>query len=199
VLYEPGQRIPYVHFPTKGVIATTVRMADGRSAEAGMVGREGMVCPCILLECDTTPFEAVVQNAGEALRMKSENFKVEVRRSKLLSRLMHRYVDAFLCMVSQSAACNCLHSLEQRCARWLLMTLDRAEADQFLLTQDSLARQLGVLRTSVSEVAHRIQGAGLIRYSRGKVTVLDRKGLEAASCECYVSIKAKFDSFLGSR
>ena len=196
VLYEPGQPIPYVHFPTRGVIATMVRMKDGATAEAGMVGREGMVCVCTFLEVDITPFQATVENPGEALRMKALDFRAEVARSVSLHRLMQRYVDAFLVLVSQSAACNGLHSLEQRCARWLLMTQDRVEQD-FFLTQEFLAKKLGVLRTSVSEVAHKLQKAGLIRYSRGRVTVLNRKGLEALSCECYWSIKAKFDTLPG--
>ena len=169
-------------------------MKGGATAEAGMVGREGMVCLCTFLVCDTTPFQAVVQNPGEALRMKAEVFKAEVRRNTGLTSILHRYTDAFLTQVSYSAACNRLHTVEERCCRWLLMTHDRAEPDHFTLTQEFLAQMLGVQRTSVPEVARSLQGAGLIRYSRGKVKILDRPGLEAASCECYGNIKVKFDA-----
>lgn len=197
VLYQPGKRIPYVYFPATCVIAVTVPMKGGATAEAGMVGREGMVCLCTFLESDTTPFRAVVQNPGEALRMQTEDFKAELRRSPTLVSVLHRYADAFLTQVSYSAACNRLHTVEQRCCRWLLMTHDRAEPDHFTLTQEFLAQMLGVQRTSVTEVARSLQGAGLIRYSRGKVTVVDRNGLEAAACECYENIKVKFDSLPG--
>ena len=198
VLYKPGKRIRFVHFPNGGIITVVVRMKDGSTGEAGMVGTEGMVCPATFLECDSTPFESVVQNPGEALRMTAEDFRAAVQSSEALHRLMHRYVDAFLCMVSQLAACNCLHSLEQRCARWLLMTQDRVGADTFPLTQEFLAQMLGVRRASVTVVAGMLQQAGLITYRRGVITIADRARLEAASCECYRIIRREFERLVGN-
>ena len=197
VLWRPGEAIPHVHFPAGAVIATVVPMRQGGAAEAGMVGSEGMVCLCTLLGCDTTPFRAVVENPGEALRVSVREFAAAVAGSDALRGGAHRYADAFLAQVSQSAACNALHTLEQRCCRWLLMTHDRAGPDRFLLTQEFIAQKMGAKRTSVTEVAKGLQGRGLIRYSRGKVTIRDRAGLEAIACECYRKIRAKYDALPG--
>lgn len=198
VLSHPGERIPFVFFPTRCAIATVVPLSGHETAEAGMTGREGMVCLSIFLECDTTPFRVVVQNAGEALRMSIADFQTAVHHSATLNTILHRYTDAFLTQVSYSTACNSLHTIEQRCSRWLLMTHDRVAPDHFTLTQDFLAQMLGVQRTSVTQVAHNLREKGLIQYSRGKVTVLDRPGLEAVACECYRHIKGKFAALASS-
>ncbi|MBN9522391.1 Crp/Fnr family transcriptional regulator [bacterium] len=196
VLYRPGEAIRYVYFPTGGVISVVVTMADGASAEAGMVGNEGVLGLWVVLGAGTSPFEAVVQEPAAALRVPAEAFAAEVARNGALRDLLRRYTDAFLMMVSQSAACNRLHAAEQRLCRWLLMTHDRAGADGFLMTQEFLGRMLGVRRMSITAPARKLQAAGLIRYTRGRMTVLDRAGLERAACECYGVVRARLDGLL---
>ena len=196
VLYRPGEEIRHVYFPTGGVISIVVNMRDGASAEAGMVGREGMLGLWVVLGAGTSPFEAVIQEPSMALRAPADVFAAEVARSAPLRDRLRRYTDAFLTMVSQSAACNRLHTAEQRLCRWLLMTHDRAGADNFLMTQEFLGRMLGVRRMSITAPARKLQTAGLIRYARGRMTVLDRAGLEHAACECYRVVRDRLDILL---
>jgi CRP-like cAMP-binding protein len=194
VLHEPYQPMPYVYFPENGLITKIVTTEDGASVEVGMAGKEGMIGICTFLGSDTAPFKAVVQIPGEAWRMKAAAFRAVVRRNGSWINLLRRYTHAFLSMVSQCAACNLLHRVDERCCRWLLMTHDRLDVDEFPLTQESLALMLGVRRQSISEVARRLSRKGLIRYQWGQLAILNRQGLEAAACECYPLIKQYFRS-----
>ena len=196
VIYEPGEAIPYVYFSTGASFVKLIPMKEGPSPEAGLVGRDGMVCHSAILGLDASPFHVIVQNPGRALRFPLAAFRDALGRCPVLHGLLNRYVEAFLIQVAYSAACNSIHSLEQRCARWLLMSHDQTEPDPFHLTQEFLAQLLGANRVSVTEVAGRLQSAGLIRYQRGKVIVTDRSGLEASVCECYRHIRAAFRSLL---
>jgi len=199
LLHDPGQPMAHVHFINRGVISLRAVVGKGNGIEVGLVGPEGMLGLAVLLGDGMTPFRAVVQVPCEALRMRADDFRARVEPGSLLHRRLLGYAGAFLTQVSQSVACNARHSVEQRCSRWLLVTRDRVEGDRFPLTQEFLADMLGVRRASVSEVARSLQDAGLIRYRRGQVTVLDRPGLEGAACECYRVVKATFDRLLTSR
>jgi CRP-like cAMP-binding protein len=172
-------------------------MEDGTVVELATVGNEGMVGLPVFLGGDTMPLKAFVQIPGDAMRMKADVFKDSVNQGSPLHGLLQRYTQALFNQVAQSTACNRVHSIEERCCRWLLMTRDRVESDGFPLTQEFLSQMLGVRRPSVSVVAAILQKAGLIRYSRGRITILDREGLEAAACECYAIIKQEFDRLLG--
>jgi CRP-like cAMP-binding protein len=198
IIYAPNEPIEYVYFPKSGMISLVNITEDGRTVEAATVGNEGMVGIPVFLRTDRMPGQAIVQIVGNALRMKADIFKREVLPGSQLYNLLLRYTQALLNQISQSVACYSLHSVEQRCCRWLLVTHDRVKADQFSLTQELLSQMLGVRRASVSEVANTLQKQGLIRYSRGKMTILDRQGLEAASCECYRVVKEECDRLLGT-
>jgi len=197
ILYKPFGPIEYVYFPNSSVISVLTYMVNGEEIEVATLGNEGMLGLPAFLGGDTTPLKAIVQIPGDALRMQVDVFKSEVTPDSLLHSLLQRYTQALFTQISQSAACNRLHCVQQRFCRWLLMTYDRAGPNQFSLTQEFLAMMLGVRRTGVSEVAHRLQEEGLIRYSRGKMTVLDPKGLESLSCECYGLVKQEFNRLLG--
>lgn len=202
IAVDPGQvllgqgEISHVYFPTSAVIAKFVRMEDGDSIEAGIVGKEGMVPLCLFLELDSTPFDALVQNGGETLRMRAKAFHSLVRPGQLVHSVLLRFAAAFMAQVSQAAGCHRLHLLHKRYCRWLLMTHDRTGTDQFMLKQESAAAMLGVRRMSITPVAQKLEKAGLIHYSRGRVTILNRPGLEAASCECYSRITSYYDNLL---
>jgi CRP-like cAMP-binding protein len=172
-------------------------MENGATAEVGMVGYEGMVGLPAFLGADTVSSKAVVQIQGYAMKMKVEDFTEQANRHGSLHRLLQRYTQALLMQVSQSAACNRFHSVEERFCRWMLMTHDRVRSDSFPVTQEFLSQMLGVRRPSISVVAAIVQKAELIRYSRGKMTILNRKGLEAGTCECYAIVKEDFDRLLG--
>ncbi len=194
VLYTPSEHIEYVYFPANGVVVSLLVIISGSIAtEVGMVGTEGMAGLSVLLGAETTPFSAIVQVPGDAMRMKADVFKALVNQGGGLHSLLMRYTHALLIQVSQSIACKSHHPIEQRCCRWLLMTHDRVGCDQFPITHKSLSQMMGVRRASVTEVAGVLQKAGLIRYSRGQITILDRLGLEEVCCECYQSVKPKFD------
>ncbi len=195
VLLDRG-KIAWVFFPSSGVVTKIVQMENGAQMEAGMIGNEGMVPLCLFLKLDTTPFHAVVQNPGQALRMSAEKFKAHVQPGQMFHSILLRFAAAFMAQVSLSAACNRLHHLSKRYCRWLLMTHDRIGVDQFTLTQESMAGMLGVRRMSITPIARRFQRDGLIRYSRGKMAILDRKGLERAACECYGRMKSIYDTLL---
>ena len=174
-------------------------MANGQAAEVGTIGNEGLVGLPAVLGDDRAPTGVYVQVPGAGLRMKATLFKKELARSASMQTVMLQYGHAFFNQVAQSAACNHFHTLQQRCCRWLLMTHDRMQSDEFLLTQEFLAMMLGVQRTGVSTAASALQRAGLIRYKRGKVTMIDRPGLERRSCECYGVSKKEFDRLLDDR
>lgn len=195
-IYAPDQPIDYVYFPNTGIISLVNLTEDGGTVEAATVGNEGMAGIPVLLGADSMIGQAVVQLVGDALRMRADVFKREVTPGSPLHNLLLRYTHALFSLISQSVACNRRHSVEERCCRWLLLCQDRVQADQFPLTQEFLSQMLGVRRASVSVVAAILQRAGLIRYSRGKMTILDSKGLEAGSCECYQIVKKEFDRLL---
>jgi CRP-like cAMP-binding protein len=174
-------------------------MANGQAAEVGTIGNEGLVGLPLLFGDDRAPTSVYVQVPRAGLRLAAALFKIELARSASMRAVMLRYAHAFFNQVAQSAACNHFHSLEQRCCRWLLMTYDRMDSDEFLLTQEFLAMMLGVQRTGVTAAAGALQRAGLIRYKRGNVTINDRRALMQRTCECYGVSKREFDRLLGER
>jgi CRP-like cAMP-binding protein len=196
-LYDANEPIEFVHFIESGVGSLVHTMANRQAAEVGTIGNEGLVGLPVLLGDDKAPTSVYVQVPGVGLRMKAEIFREELERSGSMRTTMLRYAHAFFNQVAQSAACAHFHSLDQRCCRWLLMTHDRMPSDQFLLTQEFLAMMLGVRRAGVSVAAGALQRAGLIRYDRGRVAILDRDGLQERACECYAVAKAEFDRLLG--
>jgi CRP-like cAMP-binding protein len=198
-LYRARQRIGSVYFIETGVGSLVNTMVSGDAAEVGTIGNEGVVGLPLLFGDDRAPTSVYVQVPGVGLQMGAAPFATELARSASLRAVMFRYAHAFFNQVAQSAACNHFHSIEQRCCRWLLMTHDRMCSDKFLLTQEFLAMMLGVHRTGVTGAAGALQRAGLIRYSRGNVTMIDRRGLLDLSCECYGVSKREFDRLLGAR
>jgi CRP-like cAMP-binding protein len=192
-LHHPGKRVAHVYFPVDGVASLVTRLSDGSCVEAATTGNEGIVGLPIFLEAGGASIEAFVQIPGQSLRMKADAFRDEIRRNSDLRRLADAYTRALLRLVGQSAACNRKHATEQRCARWLLMSHDRVQADTFHLTQEFLAEMLGIRRTAVTGCAGNLRRKGLISYRRGWITVLNRRGLEKASCECYAVIRREFD------
>ena len=192
VLYVSGKPIEYVYFPNSGIISLLIIMSDRIAAEVGMVGNEGIAGISVFLGIDTTSIKAIVQIPGDAMRMRASDFQAELLDGAL-HNLLQRYTQTLIDQISQSVACNRHHSVEERCCRWLLMCHDRAKSDQFPITHEFLSHMLGVRRASVTVVAGMLQKAGLISYSRGRMTILNRPGLEEVSCECYESIKADFD------
>jgi CRP-like cAMP-binding protein len=197
ILNEQRSRVEHVHFPTEGVLSDVTLMEDGRIIEVATVGNEGMVGLTAFLGGDESPNRIIVQVPGEALRMKVDDLRAETHGDTPLRRLLVRYHTAFLKQISQAVACNGLHPVPQRCCRWILMTHDRVQSDEFPLTHEFLSHMLGVRRASVTEVLKPFQEAGLVRNHRGRITVLDRKGLEAAACECYRSLQEEFARLLG--
>jgi CRP-like cAMP-binding protein len=194
VLHEAREPIAYVHFPCSGVVSLLCPPEEkGEGIEVGVVGREGVAGLTVFLGAEAAPTRCVVQVAGSAQRMRADDFRAYVQRDGVLHELLLRYTHAFLAQVSQSVACNALHPVGQRLARWILSVRSRLETDQFPLTHAFLATMLGVRRASVSEAAHTLQQAGLIRYGRGQVTVLDRAGLDTAACGCQRLVQAELD------
>lgn len=198
VIYEAKEPIKYVYFPTDAVMSLINLMENGAGVETGTVGREGMVGISVFLAGDRSINQAVAQIPGNALRMRADVFNRDVTPGSPLYKLLQRYTQALLSQIFQSVSCNGLHSIEKRCCRWLLMTQDRVEGNQFPLTQEFLAYMLGVRRASVSEVCSLLQKAGFISYSRGSITILNRQALESTSCACYAIVKAEFNRLLGS-
>lgn len=193
VLCEANEPIRYVYFPLSGLVSLVNATINGATIEVAMVGHEGLVGLSVFFGNETMPLTAVVQMPGEAFRISAATLREEARRNGPLVEQVHLFAHALLAQVAQSAACLSHHSVSQRCARWLLMTHDRVGGRELELTQDLLAQMLGVRRASVSAAAAKLQKAGLIRYRRGHVTVVDREALERASCECYGIIKAEYD------
>lgn len=196
VLYESKNLIEHVYFPNHGVISLLTILDDGTAAEVGLVGNEGMVGLSIFLGADTAFLRSIVQVPGDALRMRADVFKKLINPVTLLHGLLQRYTRTLMIQFAQSAACNNYHSVEQRCCRWLLMTHDCVESDEFPLTQQFLSQMLGVRRASVTVAASKLQRAGLIHYNHGNITILNRKGLESHACECYGIVKQEFDRLL---
>ena len=196
-LYEASRPIEHVYFPVDGVASLVITTADGASAEVGTIGSEGMVGLPVCLGDREAPSAVYVQVPGTALQMDAGLFRRELDQSPSLKLVMLRYAHAFFNQVAQSAACAHLHRVEQRCCRWLLMTRDRMPSGEFLLTQEFLGMMLGVRRTTVTEVMGKLQKAGLIRYRRGHVSILDPEALRLRACECYDISKLEFDRLLG--
>jgi CRP-like cAMP-binding protein len=193
VLYEPGDRIRNVYFPTDALVSLLTVVEGHLALEVGMVGREGMVGVSLFLGTDISPVRALVQGAGAALRMKAGRFCEETRSSAPLRREVSRYTSALMAQITQTAACNRFHVVEERLARWLLMTRDRVRSEDFRLTHEFLGHMLGVRRVGVTKAARALQGRKLISYSRGKIRIVDSRGLEAASCSCYRRVKNMHD------
>jgi CRP-like cAMP-binding protein len=196
VLYEPGAVILDVYFPTSGIVSLLAAVDDRATLEVGLVGREGMVGLPIFMQVRTSGNRAVVQGVGTALKMKAKAFQKECNDGGSLPRLLRRYSHSLLMQISQTAVCNRFHPIDARLARWLLMTSDRMNADEFQLTQGFLSNMLGVRREGVNKAAGMLQQQGLISYSRGALTILNRAGLEAIACQCYKIIKDAYNTGL---
>jgi CRP-like cAMP-binding protein len=196
-LHEAGVNVAHLYFPVTAVIAYIVVLNDGDSAEVALVGNEGVAGVAILLGSSTTPATAVVQSAGWAYQIRSSAVQEEVARNGNFLWWMLRYAQAFITQVTVTAACNRHHSIEQQLCRWLLLTCDRRESNNLTITQEVIAGLLGVRREGVTEAAGRLRQVGVIKYSRGKISVLNRAGLEVRSCECYSVVRMESDRLLG--
>jgi CRP-like cAMP-binding protein len=196
VLYESGVKLRHVYFPTTCIISLLYVMEDGASAEIAVVGNEGILGISLFMGGNTTPSRAIVQSAGHAFRLKADLLKNEFERHGPTMHLLLRYTQALITQMAQTAVCNRHHSVDQQLCRWLLLSLDRLASNELSMTQELIANMLGVRREGVTEAAGRLQDAGLIRYQRGRITVLDRPRLEARSCECYQVVKTEFDRLL---
>jgi CRP-like cAMP-binding protein len=196
VLYESGSELSHVYFPTSCIVSLLYVMEDGSSAEIAVVGTEGLVGVALFMGGETTPSRAVVQSAGFAYRLGGAGMKLEFIRGGSMQHLMLRYTQALLTQMAQTAVCNRHHSVDQQLCRWLLLSLDRLPANELKMTQELIANMLGVRREGVTEAAGNLQNAGLIRYSRGRITVLDRDRLEQRVCECYAVVKKEFERLL---
>lgn len=196
MLYEPGTQLQHAYFPTTAIVSLHYVMESGASAETAGVGNEGVVGISLFMGGDTTPSSAVVQTAGHAYRMERRVLLQEFNRAGLLQRLLLRYTQALITQMSQTAACNRHHSVEQQLCRWLLLTLDRLPSSELVMTQELVASMLGVRREGITEAAGNLQRAGFISYRRGHISVLDRSGLEARACECYAVVKKELGRLL---
>jgi CRP-like cAMP-binding protein len=185
VLYEPGQTIEQVYFPTQSLVSLLTLVEGHLALEVGLVGWEGMVGFPLALGVEVSPVRSLVQGAGPALRMSAARFRSELRRSAPLQRELHRYVNTMMAQISQTAGCNRFHVVEPRLARWLLMTRDRVRSGEFRMTHEFLSHMLGVRRVGVTEAASALQQRKLIEYTRGAIRILDHRGLEKAACACY--------------
>jgi CRP-like cAMP-binding protein len=196
VLYESGSKLGYVYFPTSCIVSLLYVMEDGSSAEIAVVGTEGLVGVALFMGGETTPSRAVVQSGGFAYRLAGAGMKQEFIRGGAMQHLLLRYTQALLTQMAQTAVCNRHHSVDQQLCRWLLLSLDRLPTNELTMTQELIANMLGVRREGVTEAAGNLQNAGLIRYSRGRITVLDREKMEQRVCECYAVVKKEFERLL---
>jgi CRP-like cAMP-binding protein len=199
VLHEVGEPIEYVYFPHRAIVSLLCTMNDGSMVEAGLVGNDGITGIPAALGDNIATTTATVQIPGSAMRMKASLLKTEFQQGGSQQSLLLRYMQALYALVSQGAACNRLHRLDERLARWLLIVCDRVESNELPLTQEFISQMLGVRRAGVTEAANSLQQAGLIRYTRGKITILNRQELQAASCECYEIIKGEYARLLGNK
>ncbi len=196
VMYEAGVTLKYVYFPTTAIVSLLGVMESGASAEIAVVGNEGVVGVSLFMGGDSTSSRGVVQSAGTGYRLAAQLMKNEFNKAGPVLHLLLRYTQALITQMSQTAVCNRHHSLDQQLCRWLLLTLDRLAGNEIVMTQELIANMLGVRREGVTEGALKLQKAGLIRYVRGHITVLDRKALERRSCECYAVVKKEYDRLL---
>ena len=192
VLYEPGRVLSHVYFPTSAIVSLLYVMENGASAEIAVVGNEGIVGVALFMGGESTPSRAVVQSAGQGLRLHSQAMKEEFGRGGPVMHLLLRYTQALITQMAQTAVCNRHHTLDQQLCRWLLLSLDRLQSDELVMTQELIANMLGVRREGVTEAALKLQKLGLIRYARGRISVLDRQGLEKRTCECYEVVRAEY-------
>lgn len=197
VLYESGERLDYIYFPTTAIISLLYIMENGATAEIGVVGNDGLIGIAIFMGGDTTPNRAVVQSAGRSFKMKAQLMKDEFTRGGRFHNLCLRYTQALITQISQTAVCNRLHSVDQQLCRWLLLSHDRLPSDRLIMTQDLIANMLGVRREGITHAAKRLQSAGYISYVRGDMTILDRQGLEGQVCECYQVVRTEYSRLLG--
>ena len=195
VLYESGIALSHVYFPTTAIVSLLDVLENGASAEIAVVGNEGLVGVSLFMGGESTPSRAVVQSAGQGFRLKAQTIKDEFNRAPVLHLLL-RYTQALITQMAQTAVCNRHHSLDRQLSRWLLLSLDRLQGFELVMTQELIANMLGVRREGVTEAALKLQKVGLIRYARGRITVLDRKGLEKHTCECYAVVKKEYDRLL---
>ena len=196
VLYESGDRLAHVFFPISSIVSLLYVMENGASAEIAVVGNEGIVGISLFMGGNSTPSRAVVQSAGRGLRLKAHLMMLEFDRAGPVLHLLLRYTQALITQMAQTAVCNRHHSLDQQLCRWLLLSLDRLQSNQLVMTQELIANMLGVRREGVTEAAGHLHQAGLIDYQRGHITVLDRPGLERRTCECYAVVKKEYDRLL---
>lgn len=196
VLYEPGVTLDYIYFPITAIVSLLYEMENGASAEIAVVGNEGLVGVSLFMGGGSTPSRAVVQSGGHGFRLTARAMKDEFDRGGPVLHLLLRYTQALLTQMAQTAVCNRHHSLDKQLCRWLLLSMDRLEGNELVMTQELISNMLGVRREGVTEAASRLQIAGLIRYSRGRITVLDRPGLEKRTCECYAVVKNECDRLL---
>lgn len=196
VIYEPGDKMSHVYFPTNCIVSLIYEMENGSTAEIAIVGNEGMLGIALLTGAESTPSRAIVQSAGLAYRLPAENIKEEFDlHGSFLANIL-RYTQALITQIAQTAVCNRHHSIDQQLCRWLLLSLDRLSDNQLIMTQDLMSKMLGVRRESVSEAAGKLQSLGVIKYHHGHITVLDRPKLEALCCECYAVVKKETDRLL---
>jgi len=193
VLYESGGTMTHVYFPTTAIVSLLYVMENGASAEIGVVGNEGIVGVSLFMGGGSTPSRAVVRSAGKGFRLKSGILKEEFEKSGPVMRMLLRYTQALITQMTQMAACNRHHSIDQQLCRWLLLSLDRLEVRELVMTQELIANMIGVRREGVTEAALKLQRAGLISYARGRISVLNRAGLEQRACECYAVVKKEYD------
>ena len=196
VLYESGRTMTHVYFPTTAIVSLLYVLEDGASAEIAVTGHEGVVGISLFMGGESTPSRAVVQSAGFGYRLEGGLMKEAFNRNAEVMHLLLRFTQALITQMSQTAVCNRHHSLDQQLCRWLLLSLDRLQGDDLVMTQELIANMLGVRREGVTEAALSLQKAGLIRYARGHITVLDRAGLEQRTCECYAVVKKEYDRLL---
>lgn len=196
VLYESGDRLRHVYFPTNSIVSLLYVLADGASAEISVVGNDGLIGIALFMGGETTPSRAIVQSAGYAYRLVGQQLKDEFHRSGGMQLLLLRYTQSLITQMAQTAVCNRHHSVDQQLCRWLLLSLDRLSVNQLTMTQELIANMLGVRREGVTEAAGKLQRLGVIEYSRGQITVLDRPTLEQLCCECYAVVKREGDRLL---
>jgi CRP-like cAMP-binding protein len=199
VLYESGTTLSHVYFPTTSIVSLLYVMENGSSAEIAVVGNEGLVGISLFMGGGSTPSRAVVQSAGEGLRLDARTLKTEFDQNGPVLHLLLRYTQALITQMAQTAVCNRHHSLDQQLCRWLLLSLDRLQGDELVMTQELIANMLGVRREGVTEAALKLQRVGLIRYARGRISVLDRAALEKRTCECYAVVKTEYDRLLPAK
>jgi CRP-like cAMP-binding protein len=199
VLYEPGTPFTHAYFPTTSILSKVYALADGASSQVAVVGNEGITGVALVTGATSLPTQTVVQSPGTAYRIRAKALQVEFARGGALQRLLLRYLQAFLMQMAQTAVCNRHHSIDQQLCRWLLLSLDRSSSNEIVTTHEALAHNQGVRRESITDAARKLQRAGVIDYSRGRIYVLDRPGLEDRTCECYGVVKGECDRLLPRR